>query len=649
MTISADYAPGINVGNGVTTAFPVNFPFGAKADLLINLFNTSTGANLSPAPVLNGAGANDYTVSGTPDADTGIYPSGTVTFNTAPSSTYKIVRERVTPQRQNASLTNNGPFPAKTVEGSFDRGEMQLQERSDTLSRALVAPASDGTTSMALQPVSQRANQAAVFDSQGKLVASAASATDLANLSALNSSLAAMAALGGSLTGDAMFARPVASQVSAPSGAESNGTRYLIKNGSGTFAGKSNLIAEKVSGSWIYSVTPQAAQRIFVTDQGLWYVYRNTWWNRLKTLVSGAVYQHFGDVPAGTTANGIVLATGQTLQVQGPGSSSQINNGRYEPSDNSYMVASFPYKDMRMSITGMYRGSGAVGSLVLAQGRLAAGAIITKMIHSEFLYQSQGDLSIWGGVRQDQPGYASTSFLQSHYRLANDTNYPLHALSVQITHEMVVQGNLVKCYGDGRYFSDSYRDDMVTGAIGDDESGNLGYVYFQTGGVVSPNLPYVYEIFAEPIAAIDDMPDPLTIPSTASLPFIKTTACAFGAATEVGRFTPADGSEYAFEVTLNTKAAGGVAAYAQATRAWIVQVKKYAGNILISTPAAIYAEQQLSTNGGVITLSDALSAVQSGSDVLFKATTSRTGSDATSYSPLVTATILTKGDGATLT
>lgn len=150
MTISADYAPNIDLGNGVTTAFAVNFPFGAKADLKITLNTIATGIDITPAPVLNGAGTYDYSVAGTPDADTGIYPNGTVTFITAPPSTLKVVRERITPQRQNTSLTNNGPFPAKTVEGTFDREEMQLQEAGSLLTRALHAPAAVQPNSMEL-------------------------------------------------------------------------------------------------------------------------------------------------------------------------------------------------------------------------------------------------------------------------------------------------------------------------------------------------------------------------------------------------------------------------------------------------------------------------------------------------------------------
>lgn len=164
MTISADYAPGIDIGNGVTTTFPVNFPFGAKSDLLVTLNTIATGLDVSPAPVLNGAGTYDYAVSGTPNADTGIYPNGTVTFNTAPPSTMKVVRARATPQRQNVSLTNNGPFPAKTVEGAFDRDEMQLQERSDTLTRAVRAPAVDGVVNMVLPAASARGGYFLAFD-----------------------------------------------------------------------------------------------------------------------------------------------------------------------------------------------------------------------------------------------------------------------------------------------------------------------------------------------------------------------------------------------------------------------------------------------------------------------------------------------------
>lgn len=181
MTISADYVPNIDLGNGATRTFAVNFPFGAAADLAVSLYDTVANVDVTPAPVLNGGATYDYTVTGTPNPDTGIYPSGSVTFNSAPLSSYKVVRERATPQRQSLSLTNNGPFPAKSVEGALDREEMQLQERDEQLTRTVLAPAADGGGSMELQPLGVRAGFVAAFDAvTGALIATTTTITDLA-------------------------------------------------------------------------------------------------------------------------------------------------------------------------------------------------------------------------------------------------------------------------------------------------------------------------------------------------------------------------------------------------------------------------------------------------------------------------------------
>lgn len=164
MTISADYFPNIDLGNGTTVTFAVNFPFGAPGDLVVNLFDTAALTNLAPAPVLNGAGTYDYIVSGTPNSDTGIYPGGSITFNTAPPASYRVVRERVTARRQNTALTNNGPFPAKAVEGIGDRAEMQLQEDGDLLSRAVIAPAGVLPVSMVIPAAFFEGGQLLAYD-----------------------------------------------------------------------------------------------------------------------------------------------------------------------------------------------------------------------------------------------------------------------------------------------------------------------------------------------------------------------------------------------------------------------------------------------------------------------------------------------------
>jgi hypothetical protein len=206
MTITADYVPNIDLGNGATRIFAVNFPFNAASDLLVTLFDTVALANVSPSPILNGGGTFDYTVAGTPDPDTGIYPSGSITFNTAPLSNYKAVRQRLTAKRQSTALTSNGPFPAKTVEGALDREELQLQEQADSASRGLSAPASDGAITMTLPPKASRAGYLVVFDSNGKPINSTFTAAQYDASPAAAASAVAAAASAATSTAQAVIA-----------------------------------------------------------------------------------------------------------------------------------------------------------------------------------------------------------------------------------------------------------------------------------------------------------------------------------------------------------------------------------------------------------------------------------------------------------
>lgn len=257
MTISADYAPGIDMGNGVTTAFPINFPFSAKAEVAITLYDTSAAANVSPAPVMNGAGAIDYVISGSADANTGIFPNGTVTFNSAPPSSYKVVRERATAQRQNASLTNNGPFPAKTVEGAFDRQEMQLQERSDGLARAIIAPAAAQAGSLVIPTA---------FFGGGKLLSYDEAEDELTVEDPMveQAQEAAAEAIAAAASVSDLWFRPVLDRIKTPPTSPASGDRYLVhRTGpTGAFIGKENQVAEWNGTTWLFTGAPLAGQMI---------------------------------------------------------------------------------------------------------------------------------------------------------------------------------------------------------------------------------------------------------------------------------------------------------------------------------------------------------------------------------------------------
>jgi hypothetical protein len=633
--------------DGATTVFALaNLIYLANADLKVWLVD----ADGTPHAWTLGV---QYTLTGNGALGAGVLTAaGAGAFD----NTHAIYVLRDTDNIQNQVFTEGGGFPAKNAENAYDRRTLKSQEHGKAISLAIKAPATDPTTDLTLQPVPQRAGFVTVFDDLGRLVASTLTAVQLASFTVASDLVLLLQQLVASLSGDYLFAQPTDKYLNTPVGGEAAGYRALVgKAPTGVFAGKRGRIAvntgTNVAPIWIFSPLPRAGQRVFDNDTQLWWASQNGWWNKLRSLTPGAVYQDFRDIPDGTLANGILIATGQQMSIGAAGGvNSLVNNGRYEPTDNSYITFNFPFKELRMSVTGMYRASGAFGALVLAAGRRVAGEIITKMNHTEFLYQSQGDLSIWGGPRQTLVlgvpiGSLATGGLQYHYRASVDLNSPEHGLSQLITHEMVIQGNVVRCYADGRRLQDAYRDDMVSGSCGDGAEG-AGYVYFQTGGDNGPTLPYVYEIFAEPLPINECLPDPLFVPDPGALPIVRAASCTFASATEVTRFTPVDGLEYAFEVDCQVISTDPLGPYAQVFKTYYFLAKKYAGAIVVGTQVGIGSQIQLSTNPANVALSEQFTLAVVGNDVLLKETASRTGTDATAYLPQARFTIRTFGAGA---
>jgi hypothetical protein len=168
MTVAASYGPVQFTGDGTTRAFPFAYPFFAASDLVVTLFNTSTDTAVTPAPVLNGSGTYDYTVTGTQDIATGEYLSGgTVTCNNAPASmTITIARDVAA--TQNTALVNNGPFPAKAIEAGLDRLTMLAQQAAAIAAGMVHTPIGDPPgLNMTLPLASSRADQFLMFDGAG--------------------------------------------------------------------------------------------------------------------------------------------------------------------------------------------------------------------------------------------------------------------------------------------------------------------------------------------------------------------------------------------------------------------------------------------------------------------------------------------------
>lgn len=159
-------------GNGTTTLFAYGNVFFVTSDLVVTLFDTVANAAVSPAPVLNGSGTYDYTVTGTFNAATGEFPNGTVTFNNAPLSNHRITLSRAVPPTQQTQLLDNAKFPAAAVNAALDRLTILVQQNLATLASALQFPASDPLGLVTTLPAaSLRANDFLGFDSLGNVIA----------------------------------------------------------------------------------------------------------------------------------------------------------------------------------------------------------------------------------------------------------------------------------------------------------------------------------------------------------------------------------------------------------------------------------------------------------------------------------------------
>lgn len=173
MTVSTSYAARQFTGSGSVKTFPISDPFFAPSDLVLTLFDTSSNAVVTPAPVLNGTATYDYTVTGTKDADTGEYLSGgTITLNNNLPAGYRLTVERQVASTQGLALTNNAAFPAKSLEAALDRMTMIIQQQTALLNRAFQLPTSDPTgTVVTLPAAATRANQILGFDGSGVPIA----------------------------------------------------------------------------------------------------------------------------------------------------------------------------------------------------------------------------------------------------------------------------------------------------------------------------------------------------------------------------------------------------------------------------------------------------------------------------------------------
>jgi hypothetical protein len=624
MTISTTSTTVTYQGNGSTTAFTFSFVADSPSDLVVSLTDSSGIVTLLDP--------SQYSVVLNPVPTGGLWGiGGTVTYpisGSPISSGTNITITRAVPYTQDVSISNQGAFYPQAVEQALDVLELQIQQIKTESEYSLKFPLSGGVVPDDLLGAAERAGNVLAFDDNGQVVMKPNNDVTITvnTVTQVKDS----------------FSEPALAYSNSPPGSPADKDRYLIGNTpTGAWSGKQGLLAEYDASipGWTFSPTPKQGQMIFNSGANMWYIYRNTWWNKVLSNVEGAMYQDFADIPDGTNTSSIILASGHGLAPTGPGATGAIVSGGKivaGPGGNTYNVVNYPYKNIRMGMKYSFQvgHTGSSYEATLAAGTYVSGAIISKMVHCEYLYQNFGDVSIWGGPRQTivggvPLGYLAPQDLQHHYRAADD-NYPDYVAGDIVYAEVYINGNNIECHGASGLFTDSYTDAMISGSLGDDASGNLGYLYFQQGTATDSFVPYIYMIFAEPVAPTQDLPNPAFLGQGAAAPIVIQKTQTYGGGTQpVCSFTAQDDSLYLFEVWTNIAAVGTTPGYAQLTAKYICQVGFFAG-AFNSTITTAMSKTLMSENSSVINLDNTFTISNSGFTVTLNANPTRTGTDTTS-------------------
>lgn len=203
MTIASTLNRVSSDGNGVSTSFPVSFPFHAQADLIVLSTVILTGVQTTKALTTH------YTISGTPDA-LGHYSSGgSVDFLVAPASTERITIYRDPARTQGLDLVENDNLPAESVEAALDYAIMLVQRVADLQGRSLRQPDGDSASIGTLPSKVDRALMFQAYDVNGDPIAAAGTSANLGPVTAFINTLlddanaaAARTTLGITLTGN---------------------------------------------------------------------------------------------------------------------------------------------------------------------------------------------------------------------------------------------------------------------------------------------------------------------------------------------------------------------------------------------------------------------------------------------------------------
>jgi hypothetical protein len=132
MTVSNTDLP-VKIYAGTAKEYPIPFDYISDNDILVTLYNTTTGA------------ATDQTI----DVDYTIVEE-TVTYSEEPGAEYNVVIRRVTECTQEASFGPGEEPPLSTHESAFDKLTMLAQDLDERLERCIMFPDSYSGTDFEL-------------------------------------------------------------------------------------------------------------------------------------------------------------------------------------------------------------------------------------------------------------------------------------------------------------------------------------------------------------------------------------------------------------------------------------------------------------------------------------------------------------------
>ena len=133
MTTQDNYVPIVYQGNGTTTDFDFSFRIISKTNTLVYLQDTS---GIQTKQTLD----SDYTVVLNNLGQNG----GTIKFITAPTSVLKVVIGRSLVAEQPSPFKTSSEFPSITIENSFDRNNLLIQDLLEKANRNIIFPIGSG-------------------------------------------------------------------------------------------------------------------------------------------------------------------------------------------------------------------------------------------------------------------------------------------------------------------------------------------------------------------------------------------------------------------------------------------------------------------------------------------------------------------------